>query len=79
MIVNDLYGIPLYKPAVGPINPTLGTGAVAAKKIIDSTGADPNFVSDEVVRGSSTGTYPLMYQDDTPVAWTTAAWWVDLD
>ncbi len=64
VIVNDLYGIPLYKPAVGPINPTLGTGAVAAKKIIDSTGADPNFVSDEVVQGSSTGTYPLMYQDD---------------
>ncbi len=64
VIVNDLYGIPLYKPAVGSIDPTLGTGAVAVKRIIDSTGADPNFVSDDVVRGSSTGTYPLMYQDD---------------
>ncbi len=64
VIVNDLYGIRLYKPAVGSIDPTLGTGAVAAKRIIDSTGADPNFVSDEVVRGSSAGTYPLMYQDD---------------
>ena len=64
VIVNDLYGIPLYKPAVGSIDPNLGTGTVAAKRIIDSTGADPNFVSDEVVRGSSAGTYPLMYQDD---------------
>ncbi len=64
VIVNDLYGIPLYKPAVGPIDPNLGTGAVTAKRIIDSTGADPSFVSDEVVQGSSTGTYPLMYQDD---------------
>ena len=63
VIVNDLYGIPLYKPAVGPIDPDLGTGAVAAKRIIDSTGANPNFVSDEVKRGSSAGTYPLMFQD----------------
>ncbi len=63
VIVNDLYGIQLYKPAVGPIDPDLGTGAVAVKKIIDSTGADPNFVSDEVNRGSSAGTYPLMFQD----------------
>ncbi len=64
VIVNDLYGIPLYKPAVGPIDPHLGTGAVAAKRIIDSTGADPNFVSDVVERGSSAGTYPLMFQDN---------------
>ncbi len=63
VIVNNLYGIPLYKPAVGPIDPDLGTGAVAAKKIIDSTGADPNFISDRVERGSSAGTYPLMFQD----------------
>ncbi len=85
VIVNDLYGIPLYKPAAGLIDPHLGTGAVAAKRIIDSTGADPNFVSDEVVRGSGAGTFPLMYQDDDsgpcdiPVAWTTAAQWVDSD
>ncbi len=56
VIVNDLYGIPLYKPGVGPIDPNLGTGAVAVKRIIDSTGADHNFVSDDVVRGSSAGT-----------------------
>ncbi len=48
VIVNNLYGIPFYKPAVGPIDPNLGTGAIAAKTIIDSTGADPNFVSDRV-------------------------------
>ncbi len=72
MIVNDLYGIPFYKPAVGPIDPDLATGAVAAKRIIDSTGADPNFVSDEVKRGSSAGTYPLMFQDSDsgPVRYT---------
>ncbi len=63
VIVNNLYGVPLYKPAVGPIDPNLGTGAVAAKRIIDDTGADPNFVSDRVEQGSSAGTYPLMYQD----------------
>ena len=72
MIINDLYRIPLYKPAVGPIDPDPGTGAVAAKRIIDSTGADPNFVSDEVKRGSSGGTYPLMFQgsDSRPMRYT---------
>ncbi len=47
VIVNDFYGIPLYKPAVGPIDPDLGTGAIAAKKVIAETGADPNFVFDQ--------------------------------
>ncbi len=50
VIVNDLYGVPLYKPAVGPIDPDLGTGAVAAKKVIPRTGADPNFVFDQAKR-----------------------------
>ncbi len=50
VIVNDLYGIPLYKPPAGLINPDLGTGAVAAKKIIARTGADPNFVFDQAKR-----------------------------
>ncbi len=48
--MNDLYGIPLYKPAAGLIDPDLGTGAVAAKKIIARTGADPNFVFDQAKR-----------------------------
>ncbi len=65
VIVNDLYGILLYKPAVGPIDPDLGTGAIAAKKIIAETGADPNFVSDQVQRNSSAGAYAMMYQDDS--------------
>ncbi len=47
VIVNDLYFVPLYKPAVGPLDPDLGTGAVAAKKVIARTGADPNFVFDQ--------------------------------
>ncbi len=50
VIVNDLYGIPLYKPAVGPNDPDLGTGAIAAKKIIARTEADPNFVFDQAKR-----------------------------
>ena len=50
VIVNDLYGIPLYKPATGLIDPDLGTGVVAAKKVIAKTGADPNFVFDQAKR-----------------------------
>ena len=50
VIVNDFYGVPLYKPAVGPIDPDLRMGAVAAKKIITKTGADPNFVFDQAKR-----------------------------
>ncbi len=50
IIVNDLYGVPLYKPAVGPIDPNIGTGAVAAKDVIARTGADPNFVYDQAKR-----------------------------
>ncbi len=53
VIVNDFYGVPLYKPAVGPIDPDLGTGAVAAKKVIARTGADPNFVFCFVLRASA--------------------------
>ncbi len=48
VIVNDLYGIPLYNPAIGPINPDLGTRAIAAKRVIAETGADPNFVPEQV-------------------------------
>ncbi len=50
VIVNDLYGIPLYKHAAGLIDPDLGTGAVAAKKVINKTGTDPNFVFDQAKR-----------------------------
>ncbi len=57
--------IPFYKPAVGPIDPDLGTGAIAAKKIIAETGADPNFVSDQAKKNSSAGAYTMMYQDNS--------------
>ncbi len=50
VIVNDFNDVPLYKPAVGPIDPDLGTGAVAAKKVIARTVADPNFVFDQAKR-----------------------------
>ncbi len=48
VIVNDLYGISLYKPAIEPTDPDLGTGAPTAKRVIAETGDDPNFVYDQV-------------------------------
>ncbi len=72
--MNDLYGIPLYKPAVGPIDPDLGTGAVAAKKIIAATGADPNFVFDQAKgHPEKASAYEMMYQtqdDPGPMRYT---------
>ncbi len=50
VIVNDLYSVPLYKPAVGPIDPDLRTGFVAAKKVIARTRADPSFMLDQATR-----------------------------
>ncbi len=53
---------PLYKPAVGPIDPDLGTGAVAAKKIITETGVDPNFVFDQAKRDPKKASeYEMMF------------------
>ena len=49
ILTNDLYGIPLYQPSVGPIEPGQTTGARAAAAIIRDTGADPNFVMDRVI------------------------------
>ncbi len=34
----------------GPVDPSLGTGAVAVKDVIARTGADPNFVYDQAKR-----------------------------
>ncbi len=63
VIVNDLYGIPLYKPAVGHFDPDLGTGAIAAKEILAKTGADPNFVFDQANRNpEKASAYEMMYQ-----------------
>ncbi len=67
VIVNDLYGIPLYKPAVGPIDPDLGTGAIVVKKIIARTGADPNFVFDQAKRNPErTSTYKMGFRPLDP-------------
>ncbi len=49
ILTNDLYGIPLYQPSVGPIEPGQTTGARAAAAVIRDTGADPNFVTDWVI------------------------------
>ncbi len=43
ILTNDLYGIPLYQPSVGPIEPGQTTGARAAAAVIRETGADPNY------------------------------------
>ncbi len=74
VIVNDFYGIPLYKPAVGPFEPDLGTGAVAAKKIIAETGDDPNFVFDQAKRDPERASaYEMMFRpqkDPGPMRYT---------
>ncbi len=49
ILTNDLYGIPLYQPSVGPMEPGQLTGARTAAAIIRDTGADPNFVTDRVI------------------------------
>ncbi len=49
ILTNDLYGMPLYQPSVGPIEPLQTTGARAAAAIIMDTGADPNFITDRVI------------------------------
>ncbi len=53
---------------MGPIDLDLETGAVAAKKIIAETGADPNFVFAQAKRNPETAsTYEMMYQtEDDP-------------
>ncbi len=53
ILTNDLYGIPLYQPSVGLIDPSQTTGARAADAVIKATGADPKFVSDRVVGSTS--------------------------
>lgn len=40
MIINSLYGVPLYKPSVGPMYMTHGCGTMAAKAITEATGAE---------------------------------------
>ncbi len=49
ILTNDLYGIPLYQPSVGLLEPGQTTGAKADAAVIRDTGADPNFVTDRVI------------------------------
>ncbi len=44
IIVNDLYGTPLYQPAERHFESDWSLGVLAAAAIIKATGADPNFV-----------------------------------
>ncbi len=50
IIVNDLYGTPLYQPADKSFKLEHSWGAQAAADFIRATGADPNFVSDQAVK-----------------------------
>ena len=50
IIVNDLYGIPLYQPADRSFESERSWGSLAAAAVIEATGADPNFVSDRAVK-----------------------------
>ncbi len=65
VIMNDLYGIPLYKPPIGPIDPDLGTGATSVKRVIAETGADPRFVYDQVDKNAKKSrTYDMIYRSN---------------
>ncbi len=65
ILINDLYGIPLYQPSVGPVEPGQLTGARAAAAIIKDTGADPNFVTDRVIgRTQKPRRYEVAYRPD---------------
>ena len=50
IIVNDLYGTPLYQPADKSFELERSWGALAAAAVIKATGADPNFVPDRAVK-----------------------------
>ncbi len=50
IIVNDLYGTPLYQPADKSFELERSWGALAVAAVIKVTGADPNFVSDRAVK-----------------------------
>ncbi len=65
ILTNDLYGIPLYQPSVGPMEPGQLTGARAAAAMIRDTGADPNFVTDRVIgRTQKPRHYEVAYRPD---------------
>ncbi len=65
ILTNDLYGISLYQPSVGPMEPGQLTGARAAAAIIRDTGADPNFVTDRVIgRTQKPRRYEVAYRPD---------------
>ena len=50
IIVNDLYGTPLYQPDDRSFESERSWGSLAATAVIKATGADPNFVPDRAVR-----------------------------
>ena len=65
ILTNDLYGIPLYQPSVGPIEPGQMTGAKAAAAVIRDTGADLNFVTDRVIgRTGKPRCYEMAFRPD---------------
>ncbi len=65
ILTNDLYGIPLYQPSVGPIELGQTTGARAAAAVIRNTGADPNFVMDRVIgRTGKPRRYEMAFRPD---------------
>ncbi len=65
ILINDMYGIPLYQPSVGHMEPDQLTGAKAAAAIIRDMGADPNFVTDRVIgRTQKPRRYEVAYRPD---------------
>ena len=49
IIINELYGTPVYQPADRSFESEWSWGALAAAVVIKATAADPNFVPDRAV------------------------------
>ncbi len=49
ILINDLYGTPLYQPSVGHLEPGQQTVARAAAVVIEATGANRKFLFDRAV------------------------------
>ncbi len=50
IIVNDLYGTPLYQPADRSFESERSWGSLTAATVLEAMGADPNFVPDRAVK-----------------------------
>ncbi len=74
VIINDLYGVTLYKPSTGPVYAQTGFGTQAMKWVIEPTVADPNFMVYRLVtKSKKVRTYKQVFwptNDPGPMRYT---------